>query len=31
MNMTSNPEIDNFVQDTLFVDEEKGEILDVSP
>ncbi len=25
--MKANPKIDNFIQDTLFIDEEKGEIL----
>ena len=27
MNMKANPEIDSFILDTLFIDEEKGEIL----
>ena len=27
MNMKENPEIDNFIQDLLFVDENKGEIV----
>ena len=26
MNMKANPKIDNFIQDLLFVDEDKGEI-----
>ena len=25
MNMKANPEIDNFIQDLLFADEDKGE------